>query len=273
MRKEWEEEEQEEKEQDPAFLFYSADFLVGVTDLSYEERGQYITLLCLQHQKGHLSARTMKDMRVSEAVMDKFLRDAKGRYYNKRLDKEKRRREAYAKSRSQNGSKGGRPRKNEETTEKAYAFHMESECKAYENHSENENVNIDSITLVEDSTEDMSLSDSTFSFSKTTTTTTTTTTVDDKNAHASKKNVENIEEERDEDGLTSRECAIILAFFDRETDDDIASSDLMLDFIAYNKSKEWRGIGGEDVRRDLKRYLRRWIEEERAKKSKYRRDT
>jgi len=45
---------------DPAFLFYSSDFLSGITDLTMEERGQYITLLCLQHQKGSLSEKTIR---------------------------------------------------------------------------------------------------------------------------------------------------------------------------------------------------------------------
>ena len=260
---------------DPAVLFYTADFLVGTYGFSMQERGEYITLLCLQHQQGHLSEDTVRSIASSASVIDKFLRDPHGRYYNERLDVEKTRREAYAKSRSRNGSKGGRPKSPKNAEKKPYGFHMQTECKPYEKHSENENINIP-ITKALNNTTDMSIAEdipnTIFPFSNTTTTTTTTTTVDYKNAHASKKNVKNIEEERDEDGLTSRECAIIMAFFDRETDDDIASSDLMLDFIAYNKSKEWRGIGGEDVRRDLKRYLRRWIDEERAKKSKYQRN-
>jgi len=39
---------------DPAFLFYSSDFLSGTFTLSNEHKGMYITLLCLQHQKGRL---------------------------------------------------------------------------------------------------------------------------------------------------------------------------------------------------------------------------
>ena len=44
---------------DPAFVFYTGDFLTGVIDMTMEERGQYITLLCLQHQKGHFSKKTL----------------------------------------------------------------------------------------------------------------------------------------------------------------------------------------------------------------------
>lgn len=36
---------------DPAFLFYSSDFLSGTMLMTDEEIGQYIKLICLQHQK------------------------------------------------------------------------------------------------------------------------------------------------------------------------------------------------------------------------------
>lgn len=45
---------------DPAMLFYASDFLTGVALMSMKERGQYITLLCLQQQRGHL---TLSEMR------------------------------------------------------------------------------------------------------------------------------------------------------------------------------------------------------------------
>ena len=45
---------------DPAVLFYTSDFLTGVMDMTMEERGQYITLLCYQHQKGHIHEKTIK---------------------------------------------------------------------------------------------------------------------------------------------------------------------------------------------------------------------
>lgn len=38
------------------------------------------------------------------------------------------------------------------------------------------------------------------------------------------------------------------------------------DFIAYNKSREWRGIGGEDIREDFERYAEKWESEERRKR-------
>lgn len=73
---------------DPAILFYTGDFLTGCADLTLEERGQYITLLCLQHQKGHLSEKMIR-LAVGETssdVMKKFKTDDDGNFYNERMD-------------------------------------------------------------------------------------------------------------------------------------------------------------------------------------------
>ncbi len=95
---------------DPAFLFYSSDFLIGTSDLTMEERGQYITLLCLQHQKGSLSERTISLNlgSVSVHVIEKFLKDNDGNFFNKRLNEEIEKRSNFVESRRTNGSKGGR---------------------------------------------------------------------------------------------------------------------------------------------------------------------
>ena len=37
---------------DPAVLFYTSDFLTGTILMNYEQKGKYITLLCIQHQHG-----------------------------------------------------------------------------------------------------------------------------------------------------------------------------------------------------------------------------
>lgn len=101
---------------DPAFLFYSSDFLTGVADLTMEERGQYITLLCLQHQKGHLSEKTIRlalgyDL-VNQMgdVLQKFCIDEDGCYYNERLDIEVCKRALVAETRRTVGKLGGRPK-------------------------------------------------------------------------------------------------------------------------------------------------------------------
>lgn len=121
---------------DPAFLFYSADFLVGTMMMTDEQVGKYIRLLCLQHQQGHLTKNHMVTLckSIDEAIMSKFDVDEDGKYFNRRLDDEVDKRQKYVDSRRLNGSKGGRkPSKK--------GKHMETICKAYENHSEDENIN------------------------------------------------------------------------------------------------------------------------------------
>ena len=84
---------------DPAFLFYSSDFLTGVSDLTMEERGQFITLLCLQHQKGSLSEKLMRLQcgGIPNAdVLAKFRIDENGLYYNKRIEEEREKRQAHS---------------------------------------------------------------------------------------------------------------------------------------------------------------------------------
>jgi uncharacterized phage protein (TIGR02220 family) len=130
---------------DPAFMLYSQDFLVGVSDLTMEERGQYITMLCLQHQKGHLTKKNIQIAvgNVSEDVMSKFVQDENEMYYNEILESVIHKREAYSQSRSENGKKGGRPRKEPlKNQEKTICLPY---AKAYENHSEIENENINVI--------------------------------------------------------------------------------------------------------------------------------
>jgi len=98
---------------DPAILLYTGDFLNGCTGLTMEERGQYITMLCLQHQTGHLSEKTISLSlgSVSVDVMDKFSKDKNGLYFNKRMDEEIQKRKQFIDSRRDNGKKGGRPKK------------------------------------------------------------------------------------------------------------------------------------------------------------------
>ena len=61
---------------DPAVLFYTSDFLSGCALMDMRERGQYITLLCLQRERGHM---TMQEIiravkKPSDEVMSKFRR-------------------------------------------------------------------------------------------------------------------------------------------------------------------------------------------------------
>jgi len=124
---------------DPAFLFYSSDFLNGVADLTMEERGQFITLLCLQHQKGTLTDKTIRLClgSVSVDVLSKFTKDKQGNYFNERLNEEIEKRIQFTESRRNNGSKGGRPKNNTKPLGLAKHNLMEDE-----NENENEDVNI-----------------------------------------------------------------------------------------------------------------------------------
>lgn len=98
---------------DPAVLFYTSDFLTGCLDLDFDERGQYITLLCLQHQKGHLSEKTIRLSvgNVSDCVLEKFIKDEEGLYFNDRMEEEILKRLSFTESRRSNGKLGGRPKK------------------------------------------------------------------------------------------------------------------------------------------------------------------
>ena len=132
---------------DPAVLLYTSDFLSGCQDLTMVERGQFITLLCLQHQKGYLTAKiitlTCGD-NVSKDVLDRFNQDENGNWFNKRMDTEIKKR----KSNSEKQSKRAKDywakvkQKKEETTSvdssTAYATALPLEN---ENENENENIN------------------------------------------------------------------------------------------------------------------------------------
>ena len=119
---------------DPAFLFYSSDFLTGTMFLSDDQVGKFIRLLCLQHQKGHLRKKDMLKIckTYDEDVFDMFKIDDQKMYYNERLETEANKRKAYSESRRKN-------RKNKDESSvvnisKTYVKHMENE-------NENENRN------------------------------------------------------------------------------------------------------------------------------------
>jgi hypothetical protein len=135
---------------DPAFLFYTSDFLSGVVDLTMEERGQYITLLCLQHQKGFLNEKTIRLCvgSVSVDVMSKFKQSEDGNYYNERLLEEVEKRKFFIDSRRENGLKGGRPKASDKPSGYPNAEASEipnGEPKKNLRENENENENIDDL--------------------------------------------------------------------------------------------------------------------------------
>lgn len=116
---------------DPAFLFYSDNFLSGTMFFSDEQTGKYIRLLCAQHLTGHLDEKDMILICKShdDRIWSKFIKDGDGKYYNERLELEINRRKAYIESRSKN-------KKGKTKTDKLKRKIIR---KSYENHMGNGN--------------------------------------------------------------------------------------------------------------------------------------
>ena len=92
---------------DPAFLFYSSDFRSGTIHFTDEQVGQYIRLLCDQHQIGHLPELHMLNICKSQdsPVFKKFNKDSEGAYFNERLEFEINKRISFCESRRNNVNK------------------------------------------------------------------------------------------------------------------------------------------------------------------------
>jgi len=82
---------------DPAFLFYSKDWLEGTAEMTPEEKGVYIDLLAHQHQKGSLppeTKRLAKLVGISEPeflciwqdISTKFIPNGSNRLVNRKLN-------------------------------------------------------------------------------------------------------------------------------------------------------------------------------------------
>lgn len=88
---------------DPAVLFYSQDFLTGTLLMTNEQKGKYITLLCLQHQNGKLSEKDMLKVcgEKDDDIWAKFTCED-GFYYNGRMLIETNKRRKFTESRLAN---------------------------------------------------------------------------------------------------------------------------------------------------------------------------
>jgi uncharacterized protein YdaU (DUF1376 family) len=128
---------------DPAFLFYSQDWLVGTMDLTFEEKGQYMHLLASMHQKGRLNDKTISFLvgSISDNLKSKFKIDNEGLWYNERLEFEASKRANFTESRRANGSKGGRPKKNKALA-KPKQNHKDNHM---HNHMGNENEDVNEV--------------------------------------------------------------------------------------------------------------------------------
>ncbi len=121
---------------DPAVLFYTSDFLSGTSFFTDEQTGQYIKLLCQQHQLGMIPENHMVNLvgNLDSPVVKKFIRTDDGFYYNKRMQEEAEKRANFVQTRVDNGVKGGRPKNKENHKDNLVDNHMG-------NHMENENDN------------------------------------------------------------------------------------------------------------------------------------
>ena len=87
--------ETKQKGRAPAFQFYADDFLAGTMTMTNEERGAYISLLCLQWSKGFVTALDIQRIclgmptHCQSICQDKFEAGDDGHYRNKRLEKER----------------------------------------------------------------------------------------------------------------------------------------------------------------------------------------
>jgi uncharacterized protein YdaU (DUF1376 family) len=127
----------------PAFQFYPNDFLAdaNVIVMTLQERGAYITLVCLCWQQGGLPSEVEKLARLCGSPVSTFQRlwpaiapcfrtVANGqRLLHPRLERERQKQRAYRKQQSDKGKLGGRPKKPELSTDKAMALQNESRAR------------------------------------------------------------------------------------------------------------------------------------------------
>ena len=123
---------------DPAVLLYTSDFIVGTSLMTNEQVGMYIKILCHQHQNGRLTREQVQIIcgSIDEYVLSKFLQDKNGKYFNKRMEEEAKKRSNFCESRKQNAQKGKECQRN---NEKAYA---DTSVEHMGSHMENENDNV-----------------------------------------------------------------------------------------------------------------------------------
>jgi len=130
---------------DPAILFYTGDFLTGTDYFTDEETGQYIRLLCHQHQHGHLNEDFLSrkyPKGVFPEVRKKFKIDSSGRIYQERMEIEINRRLKYSESRRQNIAKYWNKNDKPLSGKKIDSIHMNNHMMIHmETRTRNENRN------------------------------------------------------------------------------------------------------------------------------------
>lgn len=100
----------------PAFQFYADDFLGGTVAMTNQEKGMYITALCIQWNKGGISREDMDRLGRGMAVPSignvtaKFFLGKDGLFRNKRLEAERRKQRDFRENRRKSGEKGAKSR-------------------------------------------------------------------------------------------------------------------------------------------------------------------
>lgn len=126
---------------DPAFLFYTQDFVTGTMFMTNEEVGVYVRLLCAQHQHGGIipapSFNRMSDQFPS--VKEKFIETEDG-FFNERLMKEITLRAKKSTNLSANACKRWEMHKQKKSQSNAIASALQMPSE-----DENENENISSL--------------------------------------------------------------------------------------------------------------------------------
>ena len=95
----------------PAFQFYADDFLAGTITMTNEEKGAYITLLCIQWSRQSLSesdfARVCIGMppHSQRICQSKFQIDADGNFRNPRMEIEREKQDQYRQKQTDNAKK------------------------------------------------------------------------------------------------------------------------------------------------------------------------
>ena len=90
------------KRKAPAFQFYADDFLAGTITMTNEEKGAYISLLCIQWSRGFLTESDFQRVCAGMPThshgicQSKFQIDSDGNYKNKRLEAERIKQKEYS---------------------------------------------------------------------------------------------------------------------------------------------------------------------------------
>jgi len=95
----------------PAFQFYADDFLAGTITMTNEEKGAYITLLCIQWSRESLTESDFTRVCIGmpphsqRICQSKFQIDAEGNFRNPRMETEREKQDQYRQKQTDNAKK------------------------------------------------------------------------------------------------------------------------------------------------------------------------